>query len=84
MTHLDFIREQIKRLYKTNPNIHLNVSLKNPRITLDNTNAKIIGVYPHIFQIEEYTSGKPKQHTLQYTDVFVRNIVIWELENGKE
>ena len=84
MTQLDLIREQIKKLYKTNPNIHLNVSLKNPRITLDNTNAKITGVYPHIFQIEEYTSGKPKQHTLQYTDVFIRNIVILELENGKE
>ncbi len=84
MTQLELIREQIKQLYKINPNIHLNVFLKNPRITLENTNAKITGVYPHIFQVEEYTSGKPKQHTLQYTDVLIKNIVILELEKGKE
>lgn len=84
MTMLDIIKRQIKALYSTNPKIHLSVSLKNPRISFDNINATITGVYPNIFQIEEYTSGKPQQHILQYTDVFTKNIVIAELENSKE
>ncbi len=79
MNSLEAIREQIKKLYSENPEIHLNVSLKRPRIQLENTTATIKGVYPHIFQIEENTSGKPKQHTLQYTDILIGNIDILEL-----
>ncbi len=80
MHSLELIREQIKKLYNKNPVIHLNVSLKKPRIQLENTTATIKGVYPHIFQIEETINGKPKQHTLQYSDIITGNIVILELQ----
>ncbi len=80
MNALDLIREKIKHLYNTNPQVHLNVNIKRPRVILENSEATITGVYPHIFIIEECTSGTPKQHTLQYTDVLIKNIVILELE----
>jgi len=38
----------------------------------------IKGVYPHIFQIEERSSGSTKCHTLQYTDVLLHHIEIVE------
>ncbi len=79
---LELIKQQINMLYKTNPKVHLNVSLKKPKITFENIDATITGVYPHIFQIEEYTNGYAKKHTLQYADVVTDAIVILELEKG--
>lgn len=79
MSTLEIIREKIRHLYETNPEVHLNVVLDNPRTVLKNTPAKIVGVYPYIFRIEENTSGKPRMHTLQYSDVLIKNIVILEL-----
>lgn len=79
MSTLETIREQIKHLYETNPEIHMNVTLDNPRTVLKNTPATITGVYPYIFRIEESTSGKKKMHTLQYSDILIKKIVILEL-----
>ena len=79
MSTLEIIREKIRHLYETNPEVHMNVVLDNPRTVLKNTPAKIVGVYPYIFRIEESTSGKPRKHTLQYSDVLIKNIVILEL-----
>lgn len=80
MTTLDIIKSKIQKLYKTNPNIHINVSMTNPKISLNNEPAVIKGVYPHIFQIEERSNGSPKCHTLQYTEVLTKHIEILELE----
>lgn len=79
MSTLEIIREKIRHLYETNPEVHMNVVLDNPKTVLKNTPAKIVGVYPYIFRIEESTSGKPRKHTLQYSDVLIKNIVILEL-----
>lgn len=76
------IRNQIKRLYETAPVIHMNISLKKPRLELFNAQATITGVFPHIFQVEETTSGRPVRHTLQYNDVLIKNIVILEMEEN--
>ncbi len=85
MSALDTIREQIKKLYATNPVIHMDVSLTTPRLTLKNAEVTIKSIYPHVFRIEESLSGTPKCHTLQYSDVLIRHIVISELEKkGKE
>ncbi len=80
MSPLETIREEIKRLYLTDPHVHLDVTLTSPKLRMVNTPATITGMYRHIFQIEECTSGTPKRHSLQYTDVLTRNIVILELE----
>lgn len=78
-TSLDIIKSQIKRLYDTHPNIHINVSITRPKVDLKNEPVIIKGVYPHIFQIEERSSGSPKCHTLQYADVLTKQIEILEM-----
>lgn len=77
---IDLVRAKIKTLFEQHPNVHVNVFLTHPKLNIQNVEIKIVGVYPHIFQIEEYTEGKPKRHTLQYTDVVLNNIEISELK----
>ena len=79
MSQLDKIRNQVKDLYKKNPKIHMDVSLSSPKLILENAEATIKGVYPHIFQIEEMSEGKARRHSLQYSDIHTRHIVIREL-----
>lgn len=80
MNSEDKIRAQIQWLYEKHPRIHMDVSLSRPKLLLEGAEATITGVYPHIFQIEEITGGKPKTHTLKYTDVIIRRIIIHEAE----
>lgn len=80
MPAVDLIRDKIAKLYETNPNIHVNVSLTHPKLCLINVPAVIRGVYPHIFRIEEQSDGASKCHTLQYNDVLTRRIEIIELD----
>ncbi len=82
MNDLTFnLREKIKKLVSQNANIHINVSLSKPKLNLKNEPVKITGVYAHIFQIEEYSTGVPVRYTLQYADVIIKRIEIIELSN---
>lgn len=80
MPTVDAIRAKIAKLYETNPNIHVNVSLTHPKICLVSVPAVIQGVYPHIFRIEERSEGSPRCYTLQYNDVLTHRIEILELD----
>lgn len=71
---LQQIRQRISERYLSDPNIRINVSLRQPRLHLNNVPVKITGVYRHIFQIEEVSPGPPKRHALQYTDVLTHDI----------
>ncbi len=82
MNSIDIIKSKIKSLYETNPSIHVNVSLNTPKISLKNKPVLLIGVYPHVFRIEDRSSGRAEQHTLQYVDVLTKNIEIVELKDG--
>ena len=73
------IRQHILERYQTNPKIRINVSLARPKLHLSNIPVEITGVYAHIFQIEETSSGQAKRYTLQYTDVLTHNIEILDL-----
>ena len=74
---LNRIRQQISERFQKNPGITINVALKKPKLNLSGVPVRIVGVYPHIFQVEEETAaGEKKRHTLQYTDVFLHNIEI--------
>lgn len=75
--HLDLIRMQVQKLFQTHPKIHINVCLTRPKMELENVSARIIGAYPHIFQIQECAEGK--KYTLQYTDILLNHIQILEL-----
>lgn len=79
MNSLDIIRTNIQKLYEIDPHIHINVSLSKPKVLLENQPVVITGVYPHIFQIEERSSGSRKTYTLQYTEVLLKHIEIVEL-----
>lgn len=56
------------------PSIRIKVSLRRPKLHLDNVPVVITGVYRHIFQVEEASSGQPKRHALQYADVLTHDI----------
>ena len=76
---LQQIRQRISERYRSDPNIRINVSLRQPRLYLRDVPVKITGVYRHIFQVEEDSSGKPKRHALQYADVLTRDIELLDI-----
>ena len=76
---LEQIRQRISERYLSDPNIRINVFLRQPRLHLNDVPVKITGVYRHIFQVEETSSGQPKRHALQYADVLTHNIELLDL-----
>ncbi len=77
MTDLDAIKFKVQKRFKINPNIHVSVSLNRSKVSVSYQEARITGVYLHIFQIE--TQGK--SYTFQYADILTKNIYIAELED---
>lgn len=78
MLTLNDIKKRVDELYKTNPNIHMNVDIKSPKVYVVGEPVTITGVYPHIFQIEENYSGMPRRHCIQYNELYTKNIEIVE------
>ena len=76
---LQQIRQRISERYRSDPNIRINVSLRQLRLHLNNVPVKITGVYRHIFQVEEDSSGQSKRHALQYADVLTHDIELLDL-----
>ncbi len=83
MASLDIIKEKIKTLYETNPEIHIDLLRTNPRLAFKSEKVKITGAYAHIFTIEELTDKYPKRRSVQYADILTKSIVISEIENSK-
>lgn len=79
MVNIDYIKRKIKQLYETNPNVHINVKITHPKLTVNTSPAIIKGVYPNIFRIEESISGYPRCHTVQYAEVLSGQVNIAEL-----
>jgi uncharacterized protein Veg len=76
------IRRKIQFLYKSNPNVHVNINVRlprTPRQTLTDLPVVIKGVYPNVFQIEDTSSGKPKLYMHQYNEIATKEIEILEL-----
>ena len=81
MDGMEYIKSGIERLYKTNPNIRISVSKTHPKVIVENSPARIVGVYANIFQVEECeSSSMPIRHTFQYGDVLIGHVVIEELD----
>ena len=76
---LQQIRQRISERYLSDPNIRINVSLRQPRLHLNDVPVRITGVYRHIFQVEEDSSVQPKRHALQYADVLTHDIELLNL-----
>lgn len=79
----NYLIERLTELYKSDPYIHINISLARPHVELSDLRVKIVGVYSHIFQIEEEKNGKVERYTWQYGDVIVGIVRISEIENKK-
>ena len=79
MSAIEIVRMKMKNLYESNPAVHVNVSISNPKTSIFNEPAVIKGVYPHLFRIED---KRGETHTLKYTDLLTRNIEIQELNIG--
>ena len=76
---LEQIRQRILERYRSDPKIRINVSIAQPKLHLSNVPVEITGVYAHIFQIEETSSGQAKRYTLSYPDVLTHNIKLLDL-----
>ena len=79
MNSLTAIKQGINYLFKTHPNVHVNVSLTQPKIHLMNHPVTITGVYPNIFQLEDRTGECPSSHIVQYVELMMGNVEIKEL-----
>ena len=78
MTTVEYIRDEIKKLYKNSPNIH--VRIKSSRSSISSTPAIITGVYSNVFCLRE-TERKPcRIQTYQYADVLIGRVEIQELD----
>lgn len=73
------IKKQIKELYETAPDIHVNVTISHPRVNIKCAPVVIKGIYPNIFVIEESECGYPRRHSHQYADIVTGKIEIIEL-----
>ncbi len=81
---LEQYKEEIRKLYNDKATIHMDVSLSYPRLNLTNEEAVITAVYRNLFQIEESKNGEVNRHTIPYIDLITRQVVIKEIEVGKE
>lgn len=77
---VEYIKNGIENLYKTNPNIHISVKLPHSKSPIENSPAKITGVYRHLFQVEEEDNVHIVRHTFQYNEVLVGHVKIEEFE----
>ena len=80
MSALDYIKSEIKRLYETNPDIHIDIKMSRPRITVNSSAAVIKGIYPSIFRVEAKDGEHSGCYSLQYTDVLVGHVSIAEID----
>ena len=78
MSSLELLKNKVRKLYSTHPEVHVNVSINSPRVRLTNEPALILGVYHHVFTIEMEKEGR---QTLQYTDLLMGNVEIVELNS---
>lgn len=76
------IKIRLKKLYETNPEIHISINSNRPKIHIINELAIIKGVYPHIFQIEVKENNQIKSYYMQYEDVLIKKIEISELKRN--
>ena len=66
-------------LFKTNPNVHIDISNRRDRKHLTNVSAVITGIYPNIFTVRLKENDVEKNYTFQYIDLLTHTMEIKEL-----
>ena len=84
MDMLDRIKAGIRRLYDTHPDVHISVSMTRPRTSITNEPVTIVGVYRHLFHIEEHRSGFHRKYTIPYSEILINQVEILELKAHHE
>ena len=79
MNTLNAIKARVQTLYRTNPNIHVNVTIPGGRIHLKKHPVTITSVYPNIFQVEDHTTDPASTHIVQYVELMMGYVEILEL-----
>ena len=80
MNELVMLKSKVENLFKTCPNVHMDLSLKTERIYLTNVSADITAVYPNLFEVMVHEDNGVKKHIFQYVDLLTKNVKIKELE----
>lgn len=79
MNTLNAIKARVRTLYRTNPNIHMNVTIPGGRIHLKKHPVTITSVYPNIFSVEDRTTDPASTHIVQYVELMMGYVEILEL-----
>ena len=79
MNTLNAIKAQVQTLYKTHPNIHMNVTIPGGKIHLKKHPVTITSVYPNIFSVEDRTTDPASTHIVQYVELMMGHVEIVEL-----
>ncbi len=74
------IKRKIKNLLETSPKIHMTLSLQKPKQELREAEARLVGAYAHIFQVEAFEKGIVKRHSIPYADILTGHVTVKELE----
>lgn len=79
MNKLNAIKTRVQALYRTNPSIHMNVTIPGGKIHLKNYPVTITAVYPNIFRVEDRTGNTPETHIVQYVELMMGYVQISEM-----
>lgn len=74
------IKERVHSLFEMDSVIHVCVHSSKPKIHINDTPVRIVGVYKNLFTIEAEENGLKKTFTIPYTDVFIGKVLIKELK----
>ena len=80
----EMIKQKIKHLHHTHPDIHVNVKQAHSKVNLLNVPARIVELYEHIFVLVELSKGYEQKHAIKYSDVLIGNIEIVEFFGNAE
>lgn len=72
-------KARIQAICKANPHVRLNLALTHSKVVQD-AEATIIGVYRHVFCVEERSCGTPQRHTFTYADLLTGRVEIHPCE----
>ncbi len=75
-----YIKEKIQKQYEKDPNIHLTAILPRFPLKLVDVEAKIVGVYAHIFSVEVVNNGMERRYFFQYGEIITHNVIVEELK----
>lgn len=79
MNSVDYIKNRIQEIYRTDPHIHIRIKTSHSRSPEPDRPAVIKEIYPNIFRVEENDDGCTKYLSVQYAEILMGQVEILEL-----